>query len=151
MIGVSYQTSRMSIPPDLSAKTFTQVVAMEIRVAMTRADVRQSELARRIGKTEQWLSVRLRGRQPIDLNDLALIAGALGVSPLDLLPSREIAAAASRNPNQDSGQVSRLTTPPRPASAGRAAHRPTGRTSGTQRRPVSVRSPGHTMPTTRAA
>jgi transcriptional regulator with XRE-family HTH domain len=90
----------MSIPPDASAKTFTQVVAMEIRVAMTRADVRQSELARRIGKTEQWLSVRLRGRQAIDLNDLALIAHGLAVSPLELLPAPEVVAAVAGQINE---------------------------------------------------
>lgn len=136
----------MSMPPDLSAKTFTQVVAMEIRVAMTRADVRQSDLARRIGKTEQWLSVRLRGKQPIDLNDLALIAGALGVSPLDLLPSREVAAAVSGT-NPRFPQVSRLASPDTPI---RAKPR-TSRHAPGQRRPVSVRSPGRTIPSAAAA
>lgn len=139
------------MPPDLSAKTFTQVVAMEIRVAMTRADVRQSDLARRIGKTEQWLSVRLRGKQPIDLNDLALIAGALDVSPLDLLPPREIAAAAARDANRVSEQVSRLLAPAPTAQKARAKHRPTGRTSRADRRPRAVRSPGHTIPAAAAA
>lgn len=141
----------MSMPPDLSAKTLTQVVAMEIRVAMTRADVRQSELARRIGKTEQWLSVRLRGKQPIDLNDLALIAGGLGVSPIALLSTSDIATAAAGHPKRVSDQVSRLPAPVSTARAPRPTHRPTGRASGTQRRPVSVRSPGHTMPSAQAA
>ncbi len=87
----------MSITPEVSAKTLTQLVATEIRVQMARADVRQSQLAREINKTEQWLSVRLRGRQPIDLNDLSLIAGALGVGVHDLLPPPHVAAeAASR-------------------------------------------------------
>lgn len=84
----------MSITPEVSAKTLTQLVATEIRVQMARADVRQSQLARQIGKTEQWLSMRLRGRQPIDLNDLHLIADALGVGVNDLLPAPEVSAAA---------------------------------------------------------
>lgn len=91
----------MSISPEAPAKTLTQLVATEIKVQMARADVRQSELARRIGKTEQWLSVRLRGRQPVDLNDMALIAKGLGVGVHDLLPTPEEAAGASvsvRNP-----------------------------------------------------
>lgn len=145
----SPQTCGMSIPPDASAKTFTQVVAMEIRVAMTRADVRQSELARRIGKTEQWLSVRLRGRQAIDLNDLALIAEGLGVNPLDLLPSREVAIAASADPNRRLPQVSRLAAPD--TTRTRTTHRTAQRTSRAQRRPVGVRPPGHTIPSTHAA
>jgi transcriptional regulator with XRE-family HTH domain len=140
----------MSMPPDLSAKNFTQVVAMEIRVAMTRADVRQSDLARRIGKTEQWLSVRLRGKQAIDLNDLALIAQGLEVNPLDLLPSREITAAAAANPKVVSGQLSRLVTPAHAGLPVRRGNRPSGRNSA-QRRPVSVRVPGHTMPSSYAA
>lgn len=86
----------MSIQPEISAKTLTQLVAMEIRVAMTRADIKQSELARHIGKTEQWLSVRLRGKQAIDLNDLALIAGGLKVGIQELLPPPEDQARAVR-------------------------------------------------------
>jgi transcriptional regulator with XRE-family HTH domain len=84
----------MSITPEVNAKTLTQLVATEIRVQMARADVRQSQLAREIGKTEQWLSVRLRGRQPIDLNDLYLIAKGLGVGVHELLPPPEVAATS---------------------------------------------------------
>lgn len=84
----------MSITPEVNAKTLTQLVATEIKVQMARADVRQSQLAREIGKTEQWLSVRLRGRQPIDLNDMHLIAHALGVGVHELLPPPEAAAGA---------------------------------------------------------
>jgi len=69
----------MSMTPEATAKTLTQLVATEIKVQMARADVRQSQLARNIGKNEQWLSVRLRGRQPFDINDLFLIAKGLGV------------------------------------------------------------------------
>jgi transcriptional regulator with XRE-family HTH domain len=85
----------MSIKPEVNAKTLTQLVATEIKVQMARADVRQSQLAREIGKTEQWLSVRLRGRQPIDVNDLHLIATGLKVSVYDLLPPAETAAKAA--------------------------------------------------------
>lgn len=65
--------------------TLSAQVAEEIRALMARRQIRQSQLARRIDVGEQWLSVRLRGKQPIDLNDLALIAGGLGVKPRDLL------------------------------------------------------------------
>ena len=85
----------MSITPEVTAKTLTQLVATEIKVQMARADVRQSQLAREIGKTEQWLSVRLRGRQPIDVNDLALIAKGLHVGIHQLLPAPDEAARAA--------------------------------------------------------
>jgi transcriptional regulator with XRE-family HTH domain len=142
----------MSIEPEGPAKTLTQLVAMEIRVAMTRSDVRQSELARRIGKTEQWLSVRLRGKQPIDLNDLALIGDGLGIGIYDLLPAREtVAASAASGTNRDFTPVSRLQAPEPPAQPRRSARRPSGRTSREDRRPRQVRTPGHTMSSACAA
>jgi transcriptional regulator with XRE-family HTH domain len=85
----------MSIAPEASAKTLSQMVATRIRIAMAVEDIRQAELSRRIGKNEQWLSVRLRGRQPIDMNDLLLFARALGVGIHDLLPTAEEAAEAA--------------------------------------------------------
>lgn len=86
----------MSIEPQTPARTLTQMVATQIKLQMVLADdIKQSQLARKIGKTEQWLSMRLRGRQPIDLNDLALIAGALGVGVHELLPSPDDAARAA--------------------------------------------------------
>jgi transcriptional regulator with XRE-family HTH domain len=76
----------MDTPTEASAKSFTELVAEEIRVAMARKLMRQSELARVLGVNETWLSVRLRGLQPIDLNDLARIAAGLRVAVNDLLP-----------------------------------------------------------------
>jgi transcriptional regulator with XRE-family HTH domain len=121
----------MSIEPEAPAKTLTQLVATEIKVAMARRDVRQSELAREIGKTEMWLSVRLRGRQPIDMNDLALIARGLGVGIHELLPTPDEAASASvsvRNPHV--AIQSPITHKP-------LSHRPRGRED--SRRPEAIR------------
>jgi transcriptional regulator with XRE-family HTH domain len=81
----------MTTTPEAPAKTLTQLVALEVKLEMVRRDLKQSNLARAIGKNEQWLSVRLRGRQPIDLNDLALIARGLGVSVRDLMPDQPYA------------------------------------------------------------
>jgi transcriptional regulator with XRE-family HTH domain len=85
----------MSTSPEAPAKTLTLLVARRIKHAMVDEDILQSELARRMGKNEQWLSVRLRGRQSIDVNDLALIAKALGVGLSELIPSDDEAASAS--------------------------------------------------------
>lgn len=70
-----------SVTPSL-----TEQVAEEIRALIARRRVRQSHLARKLGVSEQWISVRLRGVQPIDLNDLQRIAEALDVAVVDLLP-----------------------------------------------------------------
>jgi transcriptional regulator with XRE-family HTH domain len=91
----AYTMRSMSITPEASAKTLTQMVATRIRVAMAVEDIRQAELSRRMNKNEQWLSVRLRGRQPIDMNDLLQFARALGVGIHDLMPTAEEAAEAA--------------------------------------------------------
>jgi len=68
------------------ASSLSERVAEEIRVVLARRRIRQSQLARELGVSEQWISVRLLGKQPIDLNDLAQIAEALGVQVTDLIP-----------------------------------------------------------------
>lgn len=69
-----------------TADSFSAEVAAEIRAVMGRRGVRQSQLARMLGTTDVWLSVRLRGVQAIDLNDLWRIADALDVPVVDFMP-----------------------------------------------------------------
>lgn len=52
---------------------------------MGRANVKQSELAARIGLSQAALSERLGGKRPFNTDHLAAIAQALGVDPLDFL------------------------------------------------------------------
>lgn len=115
----------MTTTPVGTAKTLTQLVARQIRIAMLDAETRQSQLARKIGKSEQWLSVRLRGQQPIDLNDLALIAKGLGVNIHDLLPDAETARSASLEPTVRYAQL--IDRPPRPSSGRPTDNRPSGK------------------------
>ena len=70
-----------------TSRTLSDRVAEEIRVMRARRLVKQSELAKLLDTNDQWLSVRLRGRQPIDLNDLERIAEALEIEVTDLIPS----------------------------------------------------------------
>jgi transcriptional regulator with XRE-family HTH domain len=84
----------MTTTPERTA-TLTSLVAAEIRATMGRLDVRQSELARRMGETDQWMSMRLKGRTPIDINELSRIAKALEVGVHDLLPPPDAAARAA--------------------------------------------------------
>jgi transcriptional regulator with XRE-family HTH domain len=114
----------MTMTPVGTAKTLTQLVALEIRLEMVRQDMLQSQLARKLGKTEQWLSVRLRGRQPIDLNDLALIARGLDVSVHKLLPNAPYAVAGVTVLEP---KVTKRVTQKR---AARPGHRPNGRPNG---------------------
>lgn len=78
-------------------------VAAEIRAMMGRRLVRQSELARRLGENDQWVSTRLRGVTPLNLNDLQRVAEALGVAPGDLLPTSARAGSTTRGGDPDAG------------------------------------------------
>lgn len=120
-------------------RSLTERVAAQIRAVMAYNQIRQSQLARSIGKGEQWLSVRLRGAQAIDLNDLDLIAKGLGVAPVDLFPrGNGQPTVTSRHPvdihRSDGNAASR--------PAGRRDHtRPAGRSapSGPARPPLVPR------------
>lgn len=84
----------MTTTPERSA-TLTALVAAEIRAALGRLDIKPSQLARRLGENDQWLSTRLKGRTPINVNDLHRIATALGVGVHELLPPPDVAAGAT--------------------------------------------------------
>lgn len=118
----------MSIAPDVNAKTLTQLVARRIKHAMVDEDILQAELSRRMGKTEQWVSVRLRGRQAIDLNDLLLFARALGVQVHDLMPSPEDAAEAA--PPRDTSTYPKSAVQPPMHMPRQRGNRPPGHPSG---------------------
>lgn len=117
---------------------------------MGRRRMTQAQLAREIGKTEMWMSLRLRGKQPIDMNDLALIARALDVGVHELLPAPEIAALAKTglSPSSDgftlSGNViDSRPLPHSPFDRGPREHtRPTSAEKGSRRRPQPMR-PGN--------
>lgn len=58
---------------------------------MGRRRISGAALARELNVSPAWVSYRLTGTQPIDLNDLERIASVLGVDVTDLLPARETA------------------------------------------------------------
>jgi transcriptional regulator with XRE-family HTH domain len=88
----------MTTAPERRTATLTELVAQEIDSVRGRRRMSQAQLARAMGKTPMWVSLRLRGIQAIDLNDLQLFARTLGVGVLDLMP-----AAASRQAGRTSG------------------------------------------------
>ena len=54
---------------------------------MGRQDLRAADLARTLGVSHLWVSRRMRGVVPMTLDDVATLAGALGV-PVEQLISR---------------------------------------------------------------
>jgi len=61
-------------------------VAEEVRVLLTRRRLTGVKLAEMIGRSQVYVSRRLRGEVAFDADDLGLIADALNVEPVDLLP-----------------------------------------------------------------
>ena len=60
-------------------------IAANVRVELARHNMRQKELAGRIGMKPAMLNNRLQGRTPLSLHDVDLIAGALDVPVATLL------------------------------------------------------------------
>lgn len=117
-------------------------VAEEVRALLARRQMNGAKLAAAIGRSEMYVSRRLRAETAFDLDDLQRIAEVLGVAPLDLLP-RTVGT-----PNAHYPSVARSSDPHRPATP---ASRPTGPKPGGSTRPVSAipasrRRPAPTRP-----
>lgn len=106
--------------------TLSALVAEEIRALMARRRISGRQLATQLGVSPSWISYRLTGAQPFDVNDLHLIAVALGVGVHDLLPPPEIAAKAAENREVIVSNPPRTERPTRPPARPRD-NRPTGR------------------------
>jgi len=86
VIAFRYQTGGMSIDVERSSMEMTGLIAEEIRALLGRRRMSGRELARKLDVSPSWVSYRLTGTQEIGVNDLALIAQALNVGIVDLLP-----------------------------------------------------------------
>src|ERR1700750_1795731 len=67
--------------------TLSELVAEEIRALLARRRMSGRQLAGMLGVSPSWVSYRLTGPQPIDLNDLQQIANAFDVPAIDLMPA----------------------------------------------------------------
>jgi DNA-binding Xre family transcriptional regulator len=123
------------------ARTLSEAVAEEIRVAMVRRRWRQSDLASALGTNEAWLSRRLAGKTDLSIDDLARIAAVLEVPVTELLPrsaseapARTVAGGGSRITVGSSNQAERMID----GMAGRPGHGPARTITGRpQSRPSS--------------
>lgn len=62
-----------------------ETAAAEIRAEMARQRLTQGQLAERCKRSQPWLSRRLAGERALTLDDLDVIAVALGVPAVRLL------------------------------------------------------------------
>lgn len=121
---------------DVTRTDLSERVAEEILAWMGRRRLSGAALARTLGVSTAWVSYRLNGKQPIDLNDLQRIAAVLNVEPVDLMPRQNEGRVVAT-----SGSSGRQTTTPknsvanRPSLFGQPKH---GTPKSSTRRPVFV-------------
>lgn len=114
----------MTITPERASRTLSDLIAEEIRVALTRQRMSQRQFAAKLGVSPAWLNYRLTGAQEIGVNDLSVIAKALDLTVFDLMPSAEKAASAA-DPRTTHGYST--VTDPSPAHTDRPRdNRPSG-------------------------
>jgi len=95
-----------------------------------------------------WVSLRLRGLQPIDLNDLLLFARALGVDVHDLMPPRDtITGAFGASPNERSAGPAPRRTRDRRTDEPRRARLVFGSADREPQGPFDHNRPGAVRPT----
>lgn len=107
-------------------------VAEEIRALLARRRMSASDLARKTGMTQRAISRRLTGEKVIDVDDLHLIAQALDVELVALLPraneGRLITTAGSPNHGYAPAAERPRRAPKRMSAKRRATHtHPVGR------------------------
>jgi len=134
-----HQAYGMTIETTARPTSMTERVAEEIRGLLGKRRVSQAELARQLGQSQMWVSDRLRGAQPLDLNDVERIAGVLGVQPLDLFSAAEVGTTL-RYPQ------SHVPAPRRPVDS-----RPSGRSDSRAPRDGRPRRIGQTFAASRVA
>jgi transcriptional regulator with XRE-family HTH domain len=66
-------------------RSLSDRVAEELRAVLARRQISASELARRTGLRQPYLSRRMTGAVPFNLDDLELIAPVLRIEVADLL------------------------------------------------------------------
>jgi len=90
-------------------------VVEEICALLGRRRMPQSALARALDKSPVWVSERLTGKTRIGVDDMALIASALKVHMVDLLPAEQRERVTVGYPPDRHDVMSIM---PRPRSAG---------------------------------
>lgn len=109
--------------------TLSALVAEEIRALMARKRMSGRQLATQLAVSPSWVSYRLTGTQAIDLDDLALIANALSVSVLDLMPPQAASRGAGGRSGTPTQTIVRVDSSDHPMADQPITPRPTGRTA----------------------
>lgn len=76
--------------------SLTERAAAEIRAELGRRNMTRLELSKLLGVERMWVYYRLSGETPLKVDDVELIANALGVPLAQLLPAAEPTAGGAR-------------------------------------------------------
>jgi transcriptional regulator with XRE-family HTH domain len=76
---------RMKLGNDGPFLTANERVIATVNALMEWRRMTQAELAEKLGQSQPWLSKRLTGRTPFQIEDLDLIGAFFGLSPAELL------------------------------------------------------------------
>ena len=139
----------MATTPEGRTRTLSDLVAEEIRVALTRQRMSQRGFAAKLGVSPAWVNYRLTGQQEIGLNDLSQIAAVLGVDLDELLTPDVKAKARSADegrssqdfdhaPGDRAATIGHLSVPLTRRVTHKAGRRPIGSTKPGPNRPVSA-------------
>ena len=71
-----------------------KVVAAEVRAAIARKGMRQTDICKATGFSSSRLSNKLQAKAPFTVDELFLIAGVLDVSTRTFFPERRLQVAA---------------------------------------------------------
>lgn len=107
-----------------SVTPMRELIAEEVRALLGRRKLNASELARRLGVSQPYISRRLTGDTAFDVDDLEKIAQILNVEVADLFP-REGRTVVVAGEAKRSTTVAKHTAPHRPhptSQARRQAH-----------------------------
>ena len=86
---------RKALPVDgLAAATADVIDSL-----LAKQDMSGAELGRRIGRSQNYVAIRLRKESPFSVSDLADVAGALGVTPSRILQDAQ--RATIRDPARE--------------------------------------------------
>lgn len=78
------------------SQELAEAVAAEVRRRMEEVGWSGRELARRTGIASNTLAVKLRGRSPFDVSELADVAAVLGVDVATITAAAEAAVSRAR-------------------------------------------------------
>lgn len=99
---------------DRETTAFTKAVAAEVRAYMARADVNQTEVANRLGRSQGYVSERINAIRAFDMDDIDGIADLMGLTGVEFLArvARQLKAEAPVARDELSDRRGRIAASP---------------------------------------